>query len=358
MFELIKCALMIGGYFVIFAGFGYLVSHFMKLETTLTEKVLFGFFCYFSLFQLVALPLIMLKQTLTLLTVLWSIILGIVAVIMIFLLYKERIQIKEVLSKQKKVGYFTGKNLLYFVLVGIFLGFLCYFVAIQNFWGWDTAFYIGTVSTSLDTDTMYLYNGENGVLRKKISFRYALSAFYMNSAVFCKITGISAVMFQKYVMGILCAILHTISLGFIGKKLYGKNPEKVVLFIILAGMLNFFFVSGFSTSNFLLFRSYEAKAYCANVVITAVFGAILGVHQNLEKKENWKVLFLIMMASVPVSMSSILIVPMIVFVALAAEYIMTKNRKIIKYGILCMIPNGIYLVIYLLNTLKVLEIRV
>lgn len=347
-----------GLYFVIFGAMGYLISYLIKFQTNILEKVFLGFLGYFSLFQFIALPCIALKQSLTMLTTLWLIVLGVLTICVLVLLYKERIAKKEIVSRQKKIALPKKTEWLYICAGLIFLVFVCYFTAIQNYWGWDTAFYIGTVSTTLDTDTMYLYNGETGAMEYVVSFRYALSTFYMNSAVFCKITGISAVMFQKYVMGILCVVMQGLILYLTGKRIFENKLEKAVLFAVTAGVLNFFFVSEFSTAQFLLFRSYEAKGYCANVVIPAVFLALLTLHQNVNKKENWKVLFLVMMASVPVSMSAILIVPMMVFAALAAEFIVTKNRKVITCGIVCMIPNGIYLIIYLLSTLQILEIRV
>lgn len=358
MFELIKCALMLGLYFVIFAAVGYLISYFIKFQVNLLEKVFLGFFGYFAMFQLVALPCIALKQSLTLLTTLWMIVLGLVTVAVLVLLYKERIAKKEILNSAKKITLPKKKEWFYIFFGFVLLAFVCYFTAIQNYWGWDTAFYLGTVNNTLNTDTMYLYNGENGALVHTIDFRYALSTFYMNSAVFCKVTEISAVMFQKYVMGMLCVLFHGLILYLIGKRLYENKVEKAVVFATIAGLLNFFFVSEFTTAEFLLFRSYEAKGYCANVVIPSIIYALLTLHKNLEKRENWKVLFLVMLASLPVSMSSILIAPMMVFIALAAELIVTKKRKIITYGIVCMIPNGIYLLIYLLNTLQILEIRV
>lgn len=358
MFEILKCTMMIGIYLVLYAGLGHLMGYFIKYKLSLPESIVIGFFGYFALFQLIALPLILLKQPLTLLIGIWSAVLVCLLVLFGYVLYKEKIFVKRKDAKRSKKPSLKKADIICLMMLGAFVLFLCYFTVIQNYWGWDTAFYIGTVNTTVDSNTMYLINGESGKAEHIIPMRYALSTFYMNSAVACKITGISAVMFQKYVISTLCVVLYQMILYLIGKRLFKGEIKRAVLFAIMAGMLNFFFVSEYTTSHFLLFRAYEAKAYCANVVIPAVFLIILMLHEEIEKKENWLLLFWVMTASVPVSMSSILIVPVLAGVALLGELLITKKVKIIKYGIVCMIPNGIYLVVYLLYTLQLFEIKV
>ena len=57
-------------------------------------------------------------------------------------------------------------------------------------------------------------------------------------------------------------------------------------------------------------------------------------------------------------MSAILIIPLITVIGILAEALVNKKAKLIGYGLLCLIPNGIYLVIYLLNTLGLFVIKV
>ena len=349
MIELIKCGLMIIFYLIVFLGIGYTIGKVMRYKTAWAEYVLIGFLWYYALFQGIALPMIFMKKSLSLLTYFWCAVVLILSVVCFLLVYRKR-------KTEGKHGIICSmpemKNSImtliknpFAVLFACFLVFTCYFTAIQNEWGWDTAYYIGTVSTTVDTNTMYQYCGETGRNLKEIPFRYALSAFYMDSAVFCKIFGIAPVFFQKYVMGTLCVLLHFILLYLVGKELFKKQAEKVFLFASVSGGLNFFFVSEFTTSHFLLFRSYEAKAFCANVIIPMMFLVLLRIHKEPDRKQNWKFLFLVALSSVPISMSAILIVPLMIGIGVLAEAIINRNVKIIGYGILCMIPNGIYLII-------------
>ncbi len=317
------------------------------------ENLVLGFFIYFALFQLFALPLILLKQHLTLLMVLWLAVVAIVLILGFIVLYKEMKG-----ERRKKKNLIKSRQIMCYLAMAVLVLFFCYFTAIQNYWGWDTAFYIGTISTTVDTDTMYLINGESGAAEKVLPLRYALSGFYMNSAVFCKITGITAVYFQKYVMGTLCVLLYFSILYLVGQALFEKSITKTAGFLWAAGILNLFFVSEYTTSQFLILRAYEAKAYCANVIIPAIFWLLLLLHKDLQNKGNWKALFLVMLASVPVSMSAIFIAPAMVGIAVLGESIVNKNLKIFINGMVCILPNAVYLVMYLLYTLDVWVIKV
>lgn len=353
MIEFLKCIFMIAIFLAMFSVFGFWESHLVRRKSTLMENLVLGFFVYFSLFQCLSFPLILLKQHLSLLTGLWMAVISIVLFASFVILYKE---IKG--KKKHEKRRIEKKQLLCYSAMAVVVLFFCYFTAIQNYWGWDTAFYIGTVSTTVDTDTMYLINGESGMAEKVLPLRYAMSCFYMNSAVFCRITGISAVSFQKYVMGTLCVLLYFSMLYLVGQALFQKNIVKTAGFLWTAGILNLFFVSEYTTSQFLIFRAYEAKAYCANVVVPAIFWLLLLLHDDLQDKGNWRALFIVILASVPVSMSAILIAPAMVGIAVAAESIVNKSYKVLIRGIICMLPNVVYLVLYLLYTLDIFAIKV
>lgn len=340
-------------FLVVFTAFGYLGSYLMKRKSSFVESLLLGVFFYFALFQVFALPLILLKQHLTLLTGMWLAVVTSILVLAFIVLYKtvrKQERLKWSLPNKKSI-------VCYLAMAGVVL-FFCYFTAIQNYWGWDTAFYIGTISTTVDTDTMYLINGENGRPETTLPLRYALSGFYMNSAVFCKLTGIAVVSFQKYVMGTLDVILYFAIVYLVGQALFRSATTKVTGFLWTAGLVNLFFVSEYTTSQFLILRAYEAKSYCANVVIPTIFWLLLLLHKDMENRANWKMLFVVMLASVPISMSAILIAPAMLGITVLGESIVNKNGRVLLRGIVCMIPNIVYLVMYLLYTLDIFVIKV
>lgn len=103
-------------------------------------------------------------------------------------------------------------------------------------------------------------------------------------------------------------------------------------------------------STFLLVRGYEAKGFCANVIIPAIFYIALCFWKDVRTREKWVMLFLVCFASVPVSMSAIMIVPVMVAILMATELVVKRDFSMIWKGIVCVIPNGIYLIAYYLFT--------
>lgn len=352
MLQVLGCIFLLGLYFFLFYVFGYFASKIFRLKLDVLVTFLVGFFAYFGLFQVVTLPLIFTKKSLSLLVGIWVLVLAYAVLMFLFQVARaspqERREILPVLSRP---------GLLEWIVIGmVFLQ--AWFAVVQYTMGWDTAYYIGTVNTSLATDTMYQYNGTTGLLEYSIPFRYALSAFYMHSAVVCKIFHLPALMVQQYVVGSMCIILYAMLMYRMGKILFHKNETKCMFFIMLGLLMNFFFRSDFTTSQFLLMRSYEAKAYCGNVLIMALFCVSLLILKDSSNKMYWRVLFLVAFSSVPVSMSSILITPAMIGIVMLTDVILKKNFKSIYRGILCMLPNMVYLIVYYLSTVGILMIRV
>lgn len=334
---------------ILFEVFGVITSFLLKRKSGFIENLIMGFFAYYSFFQILALPMVLLKQSLSDLAKIWGICLVVVILFFIYVVIKQR---ESTNSWKKYVKTFN----VYTLLLVLCILALCIVSLMQDYYGWDTAYYIGNINTSLYTDTMYLVDGNSGALLEKIDFRYALSMFYMNSAVFCKWFGITAVCMQKYVIAILCILMHASIVYMIGKELFGDDLKKSALFVTIALGLNFFFVSEYTSSQFLLLRGYEAKGYCANVVITALLWLILRLWKG--KDDTFKYIFLVMFASIPVSMSSILIVPVLLVIGVLVEIIIQKKLVWIKQTIICLVPNIIYLVVYFLYTQNILVIKV
>ena len=130
----------------------------------------------------------------------------------------------------------------------------------------------------------------------------------------------------------------------------------------MTALLNLYFVTGYTSADFLLMRSYEAKSFCANVIFPALILWFLKLHEQLDSKKHWMYLMLTVWGSVPVSMSAILIAPVMVAVFVLSECAVTKNLKknlyLCKNGVMCVVLNVVFLVMYFLFTKGIFMIRV
>lgn len=346
MMQLAVCLSMLLLLGIEFCIFGVAFCKIFRLEFRGYEIGFLGFFVYLGLFQIVALPLIFLQRAFHELVILWLIAAALVTVFVIVTGRKELLH----LFQRYFAGIWRNRGLLLLAVV-LLIGFCCWYQATQQFIGWDTTYYIGTVDTTVYTDSMYVYDGRSGLIEKKLDFRYALSAFYMHSALLCKLTGISGIIVQKYVFGTLCIFLHAGIIFAIGRRLFPQEEKHALFMTGLVFAMHLGFHTQFSASDFLLIRGYESKGFCANVVITAVFYAILCLWENWDKKAHWYLAFMICFSSVPISMSSLLIVPALFVIAMSAECLIKKKGKILWRTFWCVIPNGVYLILYFLYTM-------
>ena len=359
MLQLIRAAIVLALLLIVFYLWGFIYKWFKREQRhSIVENVIWGAFLYFSIFQLIALPAVRLRLSVTGLTIIWIFFaLGITGIAV----YLGRKTVKDntwYIIQLLRPSNFRNNWMLY--LTGILVAAVVIFSILKPYNGWDTAYYLGGMNTSLYTDTFYQYEDHTGVYfgtDRSLNMHYALSCFYVHFTVLCRLFCIEVRVMSFYTTRALCILLAAAVVYMIGSLVYGGERKKSICLVIGWMLLNFFWVSGYASPFFLLIRGYEAKGYCANVIIPALIFCILALIQNPRENGRWKDLFLVCLGSVPMSMSSLVIVP--AAIAIMGIVLMLTCRKLrILWGIfircfLCAIPNLIYLMIYVLWILGV-----
>ncbi|MDO5539808.1 MAG: DUF6077 domain-containing protein [Eubacteriales bacterium] len=324
--------------------------------------LLTGVFVYHGLFQIEALPLMLLKQPLSSLTMLWGVTVAAVLVCLLILEKRAAKQRTDIPRKRKK------PLLLYGVMIAA-AAVQMYYIITNNYLGWDTAAYVGTIGNSVSRNNMYLYDGLSGRIQNSLDFRYMLSSFYMHSAVWCQILPVKIIYYAKIVQGGLLAVLANLvifEIGyflFSGKRYQEKLTETQILacsaaMVIAAIFLNFYYQSIYTTSDFLLNRALEAKGYCANLILPFLFLLCLMVWRDSTKREVKVMLFAGAFGSVAISMSALITAPALITLMLLPVIFREKNWKFAGFYILCMLPDTLYLILYLLYKMKIFRIGI
>ena len=70
-------------------------------------------------------------------------------------------------------GLWRNKGIL-LLAVALLVLFCCWFAGTQQYVGFDTSYYIGTIDTTTMTDTMYVYNGESNVIEETLDIEQLL----------------------------------------------------------------------------------------------------------------------------------------------------------------------------------------
>lgn len=179
----------------------------------------------------------------------------------------------------------------------------------------------------------------------------------MHTAVLCRVFKVSAIMMQKQGVTII-DILMTYCIAFlIGRRVFKKDVKYAYLFTAVYFAMNFFFLSEFAVGEFFMYRAYEAKAYCCNVVIPAHFLIMYAMMRSREiQGYRWRQLAILSIASIPVSMSSILIIPVLTMTFACSMAMIHRKFRYVIYGGVCCLANAVSLVVYYLYVMGKLVI--
>ncbi len=300
------CMVIILLYLIFSYMLGDLFLSFTKSqETSLSYRIILGFFLFFLLFQAAALPLKFTLQPLSLLAKLWCFLLAVTA--LLYFLRNRKIlkekwnQRKELLSEYKWIFLF----LIFLVLIQICL---------TNYNGetyalWDQSYYIGDVSSSVYTDTISQYSPYTGHLLDRLDAEYLLETYQNHSAVICTLTGLAPLIETRTVETTLMVIMANLIYYQLGLQLFPGSRKKSALLVFCLFWLNLFSFNLYTSAEFLFFRAFEGKTVLACIIMPAVFLLFLKIARDCRNNHHWLELFLIVSASFGLNMSAIYMLP-------------------------------------------------
>lgn len=325
---------------IVFTLFGSLYLKMTKQAFSLWMSFLSGVFFYFGCFSLICIPCVLGRTSFQFMMTIWLIICAILCIIAIRINYKN-IYIKVCFSFESKINIWQGMLLL---CVFICLFILVYFVIRNPYLGWDTAYYSKVVENAVNDNYMFASPSE-----EYIEYRYALSSYYMHAAINAKIFGLHHLTTLKLVMGGLC-VIYTIMIVVFALKLMVKQFYYICTGIIIWVAGVFAFNGMYNQSGFLLYRAYEAKAWCSNIIVPLLL--IVGIQiWNRNGRYEYNKLFVLISATADVmSMSSLIVVPAAILCVFVPKIIVDRSRKDLKTMLLSLLLSIGYLMFFIFMT--------
>lgn len=324
---------------------GLLYTRFIEEEKeNLLLQMAAGYIIMFGIFEIMALPLIFMRQSLTLLTGLYLGILGVAAVISL-ILNRKRI----VLVIKDTIGGIQKFTLCIWAVLLLLMGQIAVYIRYQ-YSNADDAFFVASAMTSVATNTIFAYNPYTGTAYSKLPPRYLLSPFHAWNAVLSRITDTHPAIMAHMVFMIVFLVLAYAVYALIGRALFANDIEKTGYFLtVLAGLHIFAAYSERTSGLFLLIRLWQGKAVLAGILLPLILYLAVRLFLMEGKRADWVLLFLLMCACCMVSSMGIMLGA--VMLGLLGILFAFKNRsfRILVYTGLCCVPNllcaGIYLMI-------------
>ncbi len=327
------------------AAVGMALIWYTDKNKSICFSVVCGYAGLFAMAQMILVPGIFLKASLHTVVYIYQILSIAAAFAGIFLNRKNLKKVpSEIMSKIKCVK--ISEWMLF--SIGVFLIFVQLVLSVclvhQDA---DDSFYVASASTSVYTDTIFVYNPYTGLRYRRLPSRYVLSPFSMYEAVLTKIVGTDVPYMVYTILPVVLLSLAYLVYWLWAKLLFGDNRKQCALFLIFISMVQMFSnYSIYTSGTFLLMRIWQGKAVLAGVLLPAT--AYMCSRLAKEEKGGWPILLCLQLASCLVSSMGIILSLLMTGIYTFIYGICTRRWKYVGKAFFCCIPNLVFSVIYLL----------
>lgn len=306
----------------IFFLVGSLVTcRFQKEEFSVIYTTLIGFFLYFLLFQCIALPMKLLLQPLSLLSVTW---LAVLTSVVLISLVVNRKSWRKALRHRKTSGFRAAAVIL---TVGILIQIIFIINNIQYGSIADASYYIGDTARSVATNTIEQYDQYTGLKRSSLSAIYVLLTYTAHNSVISYSTGIHALVIWRELMGSLVIVLSNLVVYQIARSVLKKNERLSLIAWGFWFAVMFFTYSIYSPSGFLFYRAFEGKTILAVVIIPMmILQMIRSIYSRFENRHFWEAV-IVDLGAIPFCMSSMMLLPVVLTIFYIPSMIAFRKKK-------------------------------
>ena len=306
-----------------------------------------------AVFQLYAVPLILMKQRFSLVVVLWLVTIG---GIVVFAIRKMNLKNMYMTLKLKICPLFDFllKEKSWITVVLIALAGMLIFIQMYAFVGYqqldedDSRFLVHALE-AIENDTMLLRNpatGEAvdsfvGELRKDVPSPWPIYLGLLSRIVFMHPAILAHMVLPVFLIAMVYAVYWELAGRF-----WGQCFEKKCMFLIIASALSMFGgVTRKTEFAYMLSRLWQGKAVVAGVFLPLLLLWILIINDEPKRKDNYVHLFLTNMA---MSMSSGMGIAMGAFfvgcVGVALSLLRKDWKMLILLALTC-VPNVVFAII-------------
>ena len=311
------------------------VKQMNRLQKTPAMTYVCGWFVSFFLFELTAVPFILLEQSFTMLVMVYTCIVLLVLGISLWQgrslwrCYLEEIQQIREMPLHVKLGWSVFYVLVFFQMA---------YAVLYGHYDGDDAYYIATAVLTDTFDTMYLRDAYTGYIYP-LDVRHAFSPTPIYQAWLSRLSGIAPAVVAHTVLGVVwLGFLYCVYGQIASRILWNRKNYKPVFMILIAVWFMYGNVSLYTTETFAMTRIWQGKGLMAGMVLPAMFLCLLYLAQESVSQGMWLLFICVCMSAVFATSVAFMVIP--TMTGIAAVMIGIK-KKSVKYGVdlfLCCLP--------------------
>lgn len=329
-------------YVFLFFTFGtYMTRNLKDNNCTIGLTVFIGFFMYYFIFQIISLPLILTRQALSTLSIVWTVV---VLLVFIFSMVLNKNVWKHSYQQIISHKWWNPASVIIFLII------LAQIVLVLSHYTnnhMDAAYYVGKVSTDVYTNTIGQYDPYTGEKLAFFAMRYLPATYNVHDAVICQLSGLHPLIETKTTMSVIVILLSNLVSYKCAEILFQDYKKAQVCMFFFISIINLFNYSAFTSSGFYFYRTFEGKSILANIILPAIFYTFLRLYKDRRSNANWFMMLIISCSGNAISMSSLMIVPVAITAAIGTLFLLKPDRTLIPRYLICIIPCLAGLVYYL-----------
>ncbi len=327
--------------FILYATFGSFFGISKKEKWSLTVTVMIGFFAYYALFALVCLPIMFTYSPLSLLAHCW--IVPCVAVpFASFVIYRKEWAVKI----RELVGTIAHEKYFWITIVAVTAASAALTAITYNF-TLDAAYYVANVTTNVDTNMINVYDAFTGSWQDHFELRYVFATYYAADSVVCCLTGLPALIETKIVMSVTVMVIVNMLYVLLCRQFFKEHASALLMYVLMVAV-NFLFISNYTTSNFLMTRTYEGKTVVGNISLIAIFILYMMMVSEGPKRGSFLKLFIVSLGTATVSSTANMVIPAEICILFVPYAICHKKPGMLPKILLCIVPELVMMLVYVL----------
>lgn len=342
MMDIIKVLLFVVLNLILYTSFGMLFLKRKNKDLSLSLSLVVGFFCYYALFFFVCFPFMKKYRPLSWLSYTW---ISIAIVVVILSLIICRKQVKSTVGHiilAVKAHPLAACIITTIVLIQVILVTVTYNFTL------DAAFYVSNVGTCVNTNMINVYDPFTGAWQDHFELRYFFATYSVNDAVMCQLLKADALIWTKSVMSATVIIIVNVLYYKISRFLFENNVKAITIMMGAILLVNLTFISMYTSSLFLLTRTYEGKTVIGNLAIPLLFYIYMHLSSDKDIDSPWLIMFITAVGAVTISSSANMLIPGALCVMFVPYMIMKRTAKPLLKLIACVIPGLVMTAVYIL----------
>lgn len=331
---------------VIPAAAGMALTRYTDKRRSLCFSVVCGYAGLFAMAQIIIVPGIFLKVSLT--TVVWIYRVAALAAAAAGLLLGFR-DLKGMVTgafRNRKPVKISERVLLFTAVLLVAVQMIVAMIMVHH--DADDSFYVASASTAVYTDSIFVYNPYTGNPYKQLPSRYVLSPFPMYEAILTRLVDVEVPYLVYTIFPVFMILLAYLVYWLWADMLfYGDKKQQALFMIFISAVQVFSNYSVYTAGTFLLLRIWQGKAVLAGILLPATAYMCARLMAREPKGGGWPVLFCLQLAACLVSSMGIILSALMVGLYAFVCGVCAWDWKKVGKALFCCAPNLIFAVIYI-----------